>query len=88
MRYSGIHELDSSSDIIPKTGVNLDNYEWNTLMRKVDDINLALFGNQGVKGKKRNAPVNSVQMWSYTWSVNGKKIEQKPNVEFFSEEDA
>ena len=52
MRYSGIHELDSSSDIIPKTGVNLDNYEWNTLMRKVDDINLALFGNQGVKGKK------------------------------------
>ena len=27
-------------------------------------------------------------MWSYIWSVNGKKIEAKPQLEFFSEEDA
>ena len=27
-------------------------------------------------------------MWSYIWSVNGEKIEAKPQLEFFSEEDA
>ena len=27
-------------------------------------------------------------MWTYIWSVNGKKIEAKPQLEFFSEEDA
>ena len=27
-------------------------------------------------------------MWSYIWSVNGKKIETKPQFEFFSKEDA
>ena len=27
-------------------------------------------------------------MWSYIWSVNGKKIHTKPQLEFFGEEDA
>ena len=88
MRYSGIHKLDGSSDIIARTGVNLDNYEWNNVMRKADDINVALFRPQAEKGVKQNAPENELQMWTYIWSVNGKKIEAKPQLEFFSEEDA
>ena len=52
MRYSGINKLDGSSDIIQRTGVNLDNYEWNNIMRKDDDINVALFGPQAEKGMK------------------------------------
>ena len=28
VRYSGIHRLNTLGEIIPKTGVNLDNYEW------------------------------------------------------------
>ena len=88
MRYSGIHKLDASSNIIQRTGVNLDNYEWNNVMRKADDINMALFGPQAEKGVKQSAPENELQMWSYIWSVNGKKIEAKPQLEFFSEEDA
>ena len=49
MRFSGIHKLDASSNIIQRTGVNLDNYEWNNVMRKADDINVALFGPQAEK---------------------------------------
>ena len=42
MRYSRIHKLDGSSDIIPKTEVNPDNYERNNnVMRKANDINVA-----------------------------------------------
>ena len=37
---------------------------------------------------KQSAPENELQMWSYIWSVNGKKIEAKPQLEFFSEDDA
>ena len=80
MRYSGIHKLDASSDIIQRTGVNLDNYEWNNIMRKADDINVALFGPQAEKGMKQSAPENELQMWSYIWSVNGMKIEAKHNL--------
>ena len=53
MRYSGIHKLDGSSDIIARTGVNLDNYEWNNVMTKADDINVALFRPQAEKGVKQ-----------------------------------
>ena len=90
MRYSGIHKLDSSSNIIQKIGVNLDNYEWNSVMRKADYINVALFGPQAEKGGKLDGlQIPELQMWSSICSVNGKKsLMTKPQLEFFSEEDA
>ena len=87
MRYSGIHMLDGNLDIIPKSGVNLDNYEWSNVNHKSDDINVALYGPQAAKGVKHNAPENELQVWMYQWSVNGKKINSK-QLEFYSEADA
>ena len=87
MRYSGIHILDGNSNIIPKSSVNLDNYEWSNVIYKCDDINVALYGPQAVKGVKHNAPENELQVWMYQWSVKGKKINGK-QMEFYSEEDA
>ena len=84
VRYSGIHMLDANSDIIPKTGVNLDCYKWNNVMQKSDEINIALYGAQVERGIN---PENELQMWMYEWSVNGKKIAVNPQVEFFSEAD-
>ena len=49
VRYSGIHIIDANSDI-PKTGMNLDCYEWNNVMQKSDEINVALYGAQVEKG--------------------------------------
>lgn len=62
MRYSRIYKLGGSSDIIPRTGVNLNNYEWNNVMRKADDINMALFGPHAEKGVKQSASENELQM--------------------------
>ena len=44
-----------------------------------------MYGSQAEKGVKCNAPENELQMWFYEWSVNGKKITENPQVEFFSE---
>ena len=69
--------LDGNSDIIPKFGVNLDNYEWRSVICKSDDINVSLYGPQAAKGIKHNAQENELQVWMYQWSVNGKKINGK-----------
>lgn len=89
IRYSGIHKLNDNSEIISGTGLNLDNYEWNNIMRKVDDINIALYGSQAMKGEKRSSPENEVLVWSASWYLNGEEVETLPyKMEFFSEEDA
>lgn len=89
VRYSGIHQLNENSEIIPRTGVNLDNYEWKNVMRKVEDINIALYGPQAARGRKRHSPENELEMWSCTWLVNGEEVEVTPyKVRFFSEEEA
>ena len=61
MRYSRIHRLNDREEIIPKTGLNLDNYEWVNVMKKVEEINIALYGPQGKKGEKRHVSPNEVQ---------------------------
>ena len=37
VRYSGIHHLNASGEIIPKTGINLDNYKWINVMKKEEE---------------------------------------------------
>ena len=94
MRYLGIHCLNTLGEIIPKTGVNLDNYEWINVMKKVEEINVALYGLQAVKGEKRTS-LDEVQVWVYKWFLNGAEVETKDNqvylhstLKYFTEEEA
>ena len=94
VRYSGIHRLNTLGEIIPKTGVNLDNYEWINVMKKVEEINVALYGLQAVKGEKRTS-LDEVQVWVYKWFLNGAEVETKDNqvslhstLKYFTEEEA
>lgn len=94
VRYSGIHRLNSLGEIIPKTGLNLDNFEWINVMKKVEEINLALYGSQAIQGEKRSS-VNEVQVWGYRWLLNGNEVEMKDELskihttlKYYSEEEA
>ena len=94
VRYSGIHRLNTLGEILPKTGINLDNYEWINVMKKVEDINVALYGLQAVQGEKRSS-LNEVQVWAYKWLLNGEAVEPKDDkagvystLNFYSEEEA
>ena len=89
MRYSGIHRLNDREEIIPKTGLNLDNYEWVNLMKKVEEINIALYGPQGKKGEKRCVSPNEVRMWSYIYLLNGEEVKtEEPALSYYSESEA
>ena len=86
MRYSGIHRLNDREEIIPKTGLNLDNYEWVNLMKKVGEINIALYCPKGKKGEKRRVSPNEVQMWSYIYLLNGEEVKtEEPALSYYSE---
>ena len=96
VRYSGIHRLNTSGEIIPKKGINLDNYEWINVMKKEEEINIYLYGLQAVRGEK-HASVNEVQVWAYKWLLNGEPVEVKNNnniagaystMQFYTEEEA
>ena len=91
IRYSGIHRLNDKGDIIPQTGLNMDNYEWNNIMEKAEEINFALYGGHANKGG-RNGGGNEVLTWSYDYYLNGMKVERwvrnGQTVKFFSEKDA
>ena len=94
VRYLGMHRLNTSGEILPKTGLNLVNYEWINVMKKVEEINIALYGIQAIQGEKHSS-VNEVQVWSYKWLLNGEEVPGKDeeakyhsNFRYFSEEEA
>ena len=87
VRYSGIHCLNAKGEIVPRTGLNLDNYEWINVMKKVEEINVALYGAQAAKGEKRNP--SDIQVWSYNCYVNGEIFEvDGDEMQYFREADA
>ena len=89
VRYSGIHRLNDRGEIIPKTGLNLDNYEWVNVMKKVEEINIALYGPQRKKGEKRCASPNEVRMWSYVYFLNGEEVKtEEPALSYYLESEA
>ena len=89
VRYSGIHRLNDRGEIIPKTGLNLDNYEWVNVMKKVEEINIALYGPSGKKGEKRRVSPNEVRMWSYVYLLNGEEVKtEEPALSYYSESEA
>lgn len=87
-RYSGIHELNERGEIIPNTGINLDNYEWAQIMENVSEIDAAIYGRQVQKGVKRNAPSDEIQMWSYQWISTGKPPANSLQLWFFTQDEA
>lgn len=89
VRYSGVHKLNKLGDIIPGTGINLDNYEWNNVMRRAEEIDILLYGEQARKGLKRRSPDCEVEVWSYRWVLNGEELPVVPdNLEFYFESEA
>ena len=68
--------------------MNLDNYEWGNIFHKANEINVAMYGPQALKGEKCKASENELQVWMYEWNMNGKKIKSSTQLEFFSEQDA
>ena len=89
VRYSGIHRLNARGEIISKTGLNMDNYEWVNVMKKVEDMNVALYGPQAKKGEKRHTSPNEVQVWSYIYYLNGEEVKSEQSMlHFFSEGEA
>ena len=91
IRYSGIHRLNEKGEIIPGSGLNMDNYEWMNVMKKRHDIDDALYGKQNTQGQKRGA-VNEVEVWTFNWHLNGNPIpvdeSEKKKRKFYTEEDA
>ena len=71
-----MHCLNISGEILPKIGLNLDNYEWINVMKKVEEINIALYGIQAIQGEKHSS-VNEVQVWGYKWLLNGEEVPGK-----------
>ena len=63
-------------------------------MKKVEEINLALYGIQAVQGEKCGS-VNEVKVWSFRWLLNGEEVKPKDEqgkihttLRYYSEEEA
>ena len=90
--YTGIHDLTPIGTIIPLSGLNFDETEWDKLMEHMDEINSALAAESSADshGVKRdvngNEIVRDVLMYRWTWFVGKKKVGET-DVCFFSEED-
>ena len=80
-----MHRLNDKGEILPRTGLNLDNFEWINVMKKVEDINIALYGSQAVKGEKRSG--DEVRVWRFSWYLNGEEVEvEGSGVKHFKED--
>lgn len=87
--YTGVHDLSPGGTIIPFTGLNFDDSEWEMLVNNVTNINTMLrIGD--VKGKKRNiegkVTNKEIMMYKWRWVLGKKKLVDSP-VGFFSEDD-
>ena len=86
-RYSGIHQLNDLGQIILKTGINLENFEWINVMKRANEINDTLHGNISSRDKKRSA--NEVQVWSYRLFLNGEEVkDQTATIKYYTKDEA
>ena len=89
--YTGVHDLTPCGTIIPSSGLNFDEEEWNQLMEfqgKINDILNA--ENSEAHGTKRDVTgkevTRDVLMYRWKW-VMGKKKAIEGEAPLFSEED-
>ena len=86
-RYTGFHTLDEDGQIVPYTGVNLDEYEWHALTQNAGNINDVLFNGPEVhpaEEKFVKKKVGDVLMFRGVWQIEGDDLEE-PSVPFFTE---
>ena len=89
--YTGFHDISPLGTIIPMSGMNFAEDEWDKLMELLDEINLALkeerIESQGVKRDVNGKEiVRDVLMYKWKWMVGKKKVGES-DIGFFSEED-
>ena len=89
--YTGFHDISPCGTIIPMTGMNFAEGEWDQQVELSDDINLALkeetVENKGVKRDVNGREVvREVLMYKWKWVLGKKKLIES-DVGFFSEED-
>ena len=89
--YIGIHELTPAGTIIPLSGMNFTEEEWNKLVSFRYEIETALQGSKPMQGSiKRDYSgqevLHDVLMYRWSWMVGKKKASQS-EITFFSEED-
>ena len=89
--YTGFHDLSPLDTIIPMSGMNFDEAEWDELMENVSEINDALAAeNLDSSGTKRDHNgreiVRDVLMYRWKW-ISGKKKIDESKICFFTEED-
>ena len=88
--YTGVHDLSLMGTIIPMSGLNFDEKEWDKLMELVGDINSDLAQEtvkvHGVKQDVNGKDVtHDVLMYRWVWNVGKKR--NVSDICFFSEED-
>ena len=89
--YIGIHELTPAGTIIPLSGMNFTEEEWNKLVSFRYEIETALQGSLLMQGSiKRHYSgqevLRDVLMYRLSWMVGKKKASQS-EITFFSKED-
>lgn len=85
--YTGVHDISPAGTIVPFTGLNFDDNEWDVLIGNANNINSLLSIPE--KGKKRSSDgkvVGEVLMYKWKWMLGKKKLSES-SVGFFSEED-
>ena len=86
--YTGIHDLTPCGSIVPLSGMNFDEEEWDQLMAYREQISDILkSGNQGTKRDVTGKEITKdVLMYRWKW-MSGKKKSVEGEAPLFSEED-
>ena len=89
--YIGIHDLTPSGTIIPMSGMNFTEEEWNKLVGYQTEIDSLLQGATSIpSGIKRDhtgqEKVRDIMMYRWSWLVGKRKVSES-DVCFFNEED-
>lgn len=90
-RYTGIHCVDLDGRVMPMTGVNLEDHEWDVLVENFSKIKDQMNGkNVEFGGVKRTHDFDAtVQMFVMKWYLNGKEIDTGvETIEYFTESEA
>lgn len=88
--YVGVHDLTAAGSIIPFSGLNFDDKEWEMLLSNADTIN-ALLNVNDTRGFKRTIDGKEVErgqiiMYKWKWIQGKKKLSESKPV-FFIEDD-
>ena len=90
-RYTGIHSIDTDGKVLPMTGVNLEDGEWDVLVENFSKIKDFLKGNdvEFVGTKRKYDYDTTAKMYVVRWYLHGKEVKTGVEpTEYFTEQDA